>query len=145
MFIKLQQKITKKISQLAIANSQLSIIISNSASHIITNAHIEIIIFDKNEKSTSRKRERLSKNNSIAFFAKSTMSYQKIWTIFKKQSIRYNDTRIINCQKILIFAKWTNNRESNHFDKFFDFVKWVANNWSNHINNKKYRYINQSK
>ena len=70
MFIKLQQKTTKKISQFTIANSQQLIIILNLTSHIITNVHIEIIIFDKNEKLTSRKRERSSKKHSIVFFHK---------------------------------------------------------------------------
>ena len=68
MFIKLQQKITKKISQFTIENLQQLTIILNSTSHIITNVHIEIIIFDKNEKLTSRKRERSSKKHSIVFF-----------------------------------------------------------------------------
>ena len=84
MFIKLQQKITKKNSQLTTANSQLSIIISNSASHIITNAHIEIIIFDKNEKSTSRKRERLSKKYSVVFFRKINDVISKKFERFSK-------------------------------------------------------------
>ena len=76
MFIKLQQKTIKKISQFTIANSQQLIIISNSTSHIITNVYIEIIIFDKNKKLTSRKRERLLKKHSfIFFFTKSTMLY----------------------------------------------------------------------
>ena len=38
--------------------------------HIITNVHIKIIIFNKNEKLTSRKRERLSKKHLIVFFRK---------------------------------------------------------------------------
>ena len=84
MFIKLQQKITKKNSQLTTANSQLSIIISNSASHIITNAHIEIIIFDKNEKSTSRKRERSSKKHSVVFFRKINDVISKKFERFSK-------------------------------------------------------------
>ena len=53
-----------------IASSQQSIIISNLTSYIITNVYIEIIIFDKNEKSTLRKRERSSKKHSIVFFRK---------------------------------------------------------------------------
>ena len=85
MFIKLQQKIIKKISQFTIANSQQLTIISNLTSHIVTNVYIKIIIFDKNEKSTSRKREQLSKKHSIVFFfAKSTMLYQKNLNDFQK-------------------------------------------------------------
>ena len=53
-----------------IASSQQSTIISNLTSYIITNVYIEIIIFDKNEKSTLRKRERSSKKHSIVFFRK---------------------------------------------------------------------------
>ena len=84
MFIKLQQKITKKISQFITANSQQSTIISNSTSHIITNAHIEIIIFDKNEKLTSQKRERSSKKHSIAFFRKINDVISKKFERFSK-------------------------------------------------------------
>ena len=68
MLIKLQQKTIKKISQFTIANSQQLTIILNLTSFIITNVHIEIIIFDKNEKLTSRKRERSLKKHSIVFF-----------------------------------------------------------------------------
>ena len=84
MLIKLQQKITKKISQFTIANSQQLSIISNSTSHIITNFHIEIIIFDKNEKSTSRKRERSSKKHSIVFFRKINDVISKKFKRFSK-------------------------------------------------------------
>ena len=69
MFIKLQQKTTKKISQFTIANSQQLIIILNSASYIIINVYIEIIIFDKNKKLTSQKRDRSLKKHLIVFFS----------------------------------------------------------------------------
>ena len=84
MFIKLQQKITKKISQFTIANSQQSTIIFDSTLHIIINVHIEIIIFDKNKKLTSRKRERLSKKHSIAFFRKINDIISKKFKRFSK-------------------------------------------------------------
>ena len=84
MFIKLQQKIAKKISQFIIASSQQSTITSNLASHIITNVYIEIIIFDKNEKSTSRKRERLSKKYSVVFFRKINDVISKKFERFSK-------------------------------------------------------------
>ena len=77
MFIKLQQKIVKKISQFTIANSQQLTIILNLTSYIISNVHIEIIIFDKNEKLTSRKRERSSKKHSIVFFSQNQRCYIK--------------------------------------------------------------------
>ena len=77
MLIKLQQKIIKKILQFTTANSQQSTITFNSTSHIITNVHIEIIIFDKNEKSTLRKRERSSKKHSIVFFSQNQQCYIK--------------------------------------------------------------------
>ena len=70
MLIKLQQKTTKKISQFTIVNSQQLTIILNSTSHIIINVYIEIIIVDKNKKSTLRKREQLSKKHSFVFFYK---------------------------------------------------------------------------
>ena len=52
--------------------------------HIITNAHIEIIIFDKNEKLTSRKHERLSKKYSIIFFRKINDIISKKFERFSK-------------------------------------------------------------
>ena len=84
MFIKLQQKTTKKISQFTIANSQQSIIISDLTSYIITNVYIEIIIFNKNEKSSSRKRERLSKKHSFVFFHKINDVISKKFKRFSK-------------------------------------------------------------
>ena len=83
MFIKLQQKTTKKISQFTIANSQQLIIILNLTSHIITNVYIEIIIFDKNKKLLLRKREQSSKKHLfVFFFIKSTMLYRKNLNVF---------------------------------------------------------------
>ena len=84
MFIKLQQKTTKKISQFTIANSQQLTIILNSASHIITNVHIEIIIFNKNEKSSLRKRERSSKKHLFVFFHKINDIISKKFERFSK-------------------------------------------------------------
>ena len=84
MFIKLQQKTTKKISQFTIANSQQLTIILNSTSHIITNVHIKIIIFNKNEKLSSQKRERLSKKHSFVFFYKINDVISKKFERFSK-------------------------------------------------------------
>ena len=87
MFIKLQQKTTKKISQFTIANPQQSTIILNSTSHIITNVHIEIIIFDKNEKSSSRKREQSSKKHLFVFFHKINDVISKKFEHFLKHKV----------------------------------------------------------
>ena len=84
MLIKLQQKTAKEISQFTTANSQQSTITSDSASHIITNAHIEIIIFDKNEKSSSPKRERSSKKHLFALFHKANDAISKKLERFSK-------------------------------------------------------------
>ena len=52
--------------------------ILNLTLHIITNVYIEIIIFNKNEKLTSRKREQLLKKHLFVFvFIKSTKLYRK--------------------------------------------------------------------
>ena len=89
MFIKLQQKTTKKISQFTIANSQQSTMILNSTSHIITNVYIKITIFDKNKKLTLQKREQLLKKHLfIFFFTKSTKLYQKSLNDF--QNIKHS-------------------------------------------------------
>ena len=87
MFIKLQQKTTKKISQFTIANSQQSTIILNLTLHIITNVYIEIIIFDKNKKLLSQKREQLSKKHLFVFFHKINNVISKKFKRFLKHKI----------------------------------------------------------
>ena len=87
MLIKLQQKTTKKNSQFTIVNSQQSTIISNSTSHIITNVYIKLIIFDKNKKLLSQKREQSLKKHSFIFFYKINNVISKKFKRFLKHKI----------------------------------------------------------
>ena len=105
MFIKLQQKITKKISQFTIANSQQLTIILNLTLHIITNVHIKIIIFDKNEKLTLRKRDQSLKKHLIVFFYKINDVIFKKFERFQKNKIFVTITFKLSIVKNFQFSR----------------------------------------
>ena len=105
MLIKLQQKIAKKVSQFTIANSQQLTIVSNLTSHIITNVHIEIIIFNKNKKSASRKREQSSKKHSIVIFRKINDVISKKFERFSKNKIFVTITLELSIVKNFQFSQ----------------------------------------
>ena len=90
MFIKLQQKITKKMLQFTIASSQQLLTIINSTLHIFANVYIEITLFRKNKKFLSKKRKRSFKKKLIVTI---TLKLQITSTIFL---ITLNERTIAN-------------------------------------------------